>query len=124
MSTEARAYDMSRYQRVIGTEGRISGTWIVLSARGRDRVCIRPYDVTIYDETHRSGRILGRDDLLAWVRGDEVDVPKHMVRDHVRDEVDEVWNELTELLKLIARAFVNGPREPDRNSADSGEAER
>lgn len=106
-----KAYDMSRFQRVIGTDGRISGTWIALQSRSERDIHIKPSDVTIYDETHSYGRVLGRDDLLAFVRDGEIDVPKHMISERIRPEVEEVWEELIELLALIAQAFIDGPRE-------------
>ena len=47
---------MGRFQRVIGTDGRFSGTWVVLLASGKHRASVRPHDVTVYD---------AKDDLLA-----------------------------------------------------------
>ncbi len=118
-----KAYDMSRHQRVIGTDGRISGTWVVLSAKSGE-VLIKPHEVTIYDETRTYGRLLRPDSLTAWVRDGEVDVPKHMIREETRFEVEDAWDELIELLTLIAKAFFDGPRAPESGSADSQEADR
>lgn len=113
-----KAYDMSRHQRVIGTDGRISGTWVVLSAKSGE-VLIKPHEVTIYDETRTYGRVLWPDSLTAWVRDGEVHVPKHMIRDETRFEVEDAWGELIKLLELIAQAFFDGPRAPETVSADS-----
>lgn len=118
-----KAYDMSRHQRVFGTDGRISGTWVALSAKSGE-VLIKPHEVTIYDETRTYGRVLSRDSLTAWVRNGVVDVPKHMIREETRAEIEEAWNELIELLGLIAQSFFDGPRAPEPPSTDSGEAGR
>lgn len=107
------AYDMSEHQRVIATDGRISGTWVVLKASskaGREReFIVKPNDVTIYDETRTYGRVMYTPDLTAWVRDGVVEIPRHMVSDGVAAEVEEVRDELVELLQHIAAAFAPTP---------------
>lgn len=75
------------------------------------------------DETHSYGRGIGRDDMTVFVRDGEVDIPKHMISERIRAEVEEVWDELIELLGLIVQAFVDGPRELVPASPDSGLAD-
>ncbi len=114
---------MSRYQRVIGSDGRIAGKWVVLAGRERgesQELIIKPIDVTIYDESRRFGRILYPSDLTAWVVDGEVDLKDHMIADHIRPEVDEVRDELIELLRMVAQAFIDGPRDPVPASPVSG----
>lgn len=99
------AYSMSQFQRVVGTDGRFSGTWVVLLASEKHRASVRPHDVTVYDEGHHSGRILGPDSLLAWVADDgTVDLPEHMIRESIRDDVLDAKDELLALLPLIVAA--------------------
>ena len=107
-----KAYDMSRHQRVIGTDGRISGTWIALQASSRAEareVLIKANDVTIYDEAHRSGRCMYSADFTAWVRDGVVDLPMHMVREEIRADVEDARAEIDETLKLIAEVFLENP---------------
>ena len=97
-----KAYSMGRFQRVVGTDGRFSGTWVVLLASGKHRASVRPHDVTVYDEARHSGRILGPDSLLAWVDADgAVDLPEHMIREAIRDDVLDAKDDLLALLPLI-----------------------
>ena len=121
-----KAYDMSRYKRVIGTDGRISGSWVVLQGRQprdgeQQEYIVSPIDVTIYDESRSFGRVLYPSDLTAWVCEDgSVSLAKHRIAERIRPEVEEVWDEMVELLELIMRAFIDGPREAVTESPDSG----
>ena len=100
-----KAYNMGRFQRVVGTDGRFSGTWVVLIARGRYRAFVKPHDVVVYDETRHSGRILGPDSLIAWVDSDgTVDLPEHMIRESIRYDVLDAMDDLLTLLPLIVAA--------------------
>lgn len=116
-TTQPKAYDMSRYQRVIGTDGRISGKWIVFEGRKPregeiQEYIVKPIDVTIYDDTRLFGRTLNPGDLTAWVDAvGNARIPEHMIAEHIRPEVQEVWNELINLLSLITTAFIAGPSE-------------
>ncbi len=121
-----KAYDMSRYKRVIGTDGRISGSWVVLQGRQprdgeQQEYIVSPIDVTIYDESRSFGRVLYPSDLTAWVCEDgSVSLAKHGIAERIRPEVEEVWDEMVELLGRIAQAFIEGPREPVPASPDYG----
>lgn len=100
---------MGRFHRVVGTDGRFSGTWVVLLASGKHHASVRPHNVTVYDEARHSGRILGPDSLLAWVDADgAVDLPEHMIREAIRDDVLDAKDDLLALLPLIVEAA--GPK--------------
>lgn len=109
-----KAYDMSRYQRVIGTDGRISGTWVALDGRrDRNELIVKPHNVVIYDETRTFGRVLTEPDLTAWVRDSVVDIPKHMIAERVLYDVEEVWNEMSALMLLVEEAYRREPAADD-----------
>ena len=108
-----KAYEMSRYQKVIGTDGRISGTWVAIGGlRDRDELIVKPHNVVIYDETRTFGSVLTEPDLTAWVRESVVDIPKHMIAERVRYDVEEVWDEMLALMTLIEEAYRRGPTSP------------
>lgn len=101
-----KAYDMSRFQRVIGTDGRISGTWVALSAReGRDELIVKPHNVVIYDDNRTFGMVLGESDLTAFIRNGNVDIPKHMIGERVLHDVEDVWDDMLALMGLVSEAF-------------------
>lgn len=94
---------MHKYQRVVATEGRISGSWHVnLGTRDDSDVWIKAQDVTIYDEERRSGRVFFGDDLTARIRNGEPEIS--YVNSNKRYEVDEVRADLLVLLPAIAEA--------------------
>jgi hypothetical protein len=104
----SKAYSMNSFYRVVGTEGRISGTWVVMLPARRDRsTIIKPHDVTFYDEAHHSGMIAGPDDLVIWVRQDDsIDIPEHMIREAVRDDVLDAIDELRALVPSMVAAAL------------------
>lgn len=102
-----RAFSMHEYQRVVATEGRISGSWHVnLGSREDSDVWIEAHDVTIYDETRRSGRVFYGSDLTARIHKGEPEIS--IVRRDLQYEVDEVRDELLRLLPAIAVAAREG----------------
>lgn len=104
--SEQRAYDMGRFQRIVGVEGpRVRGSFRATSTKKGDKVHVSPIDVTIYDEGHNSGRIIRDDDLIAFVKPDgEVDIPKHMLRENTRYDIEDVWDEMASAVRLVAEA--------------------
>jgi len=102
----SKAYSLNRFYRVVGTDGRISGTWVVMLPARADRdYLIKPQYVTFYDESHHSGRIAGPNDLTVWVRQDgSVDIPEHMIRESIRYDVLDVIDELRELVPSMIEA--------------------
>lgn len=115
MTAEQRAFDLGRFQRIVGVEGpRVRGNFTALAVQPDATVHVSPLDVTIYDE-HRSGGIsLHHGDLSATVRPDgEVEIPDHMIRERVRYDVADVRAEMESAIRLVAEAaqFHWKPRE-------------
>lgn len=103
---ETRAYDMSKYQRVIGFDGdRISGTFHVLASSGDSEAWVKPIDMQIWDEGHHSGRILYSNDLTASVLDGEADLREHMIASNKLADVQAVWDEMKAALVTIVEAF-------------------
>lgn len=99
----SKAHSLNTYYRVVGTEGRISGTWVViLPPTPGGTTLVIPHEVTIYDEGRNSGIVLSRDALTAWVRESGIEIPYHMIRESVRPDVLDVWDELVTLIADIA----------------------
>lgn len=105
--SDAAAHDMTRFWRIFTYQhGRINGTFIVKA--GKDRVHnVCPEEVTIYvDDAHSWGRVLYGSDLTAFVREDgSIDIPKHMVRERARYEVEDAEDELLAAIRACVAAF-------------------
>lgn len=115
MSTEAPvAHDMTRFWRIFTIQhGRVNGTFIVKAGKGRVHN-ITPEDVTIYgDDAHSWGRVLRSGDLTAFLREDgSIDIPKHMIRERSRYEVEDAMDDLLACLRACVEAFpVSGGSE-------------
>jgi hypothetical protein len=107
-----QAHDMSAYWRIFTYQhGRINGTFVVHA--GKERVHnVKPYEATVYaDETHSWGRVLHVNDLTAFVRDGGVDIPKHMIREEVRYDVEDAWDDLIAAMTACVEAF--GPAHAD-----------
>ena len=99
----ANVFSLDRTFKVVGTDGRIRGEWVVVlppSGRG-DTVWISPHEVVIYDEGLNSGVILGRRDLTAKVSQCVAELS--LMSSNRRDDVEEVREELLALLVEVAR---------------------
>lgn len=107
-----KAYDLSRYQRLICVESeRITGTFKVLLPVGgrRATVHVSPVDVSIWDSPEKhSGRILHYPDLTAFVDGEDVRIPLHMVNSDKRADVQEVMDELERVVLAVAERAKEG----------------
>lgn len=116
-----RAFDMSKYQRIIATEGRVRGDWKVLGGVGRnpEHLIVVPIDVVIYDHDRRSGRCFYSNDFTATVEGGTVKVRGNGDRSKMA-EIDEVREEFDATLLLVAEAYRQGPRSVIEGSPDSG----
>lgn len=105
--SEAIAHDMTKFWRIFTVQhNRINGTFIVKA--GKDRVHnVCPEEVTIYaDDAHSWGRVLYARDLTAFVREDgSVDIPKHMIRERVRYEVEDAEVDLLAAIQACIAAF-------------------
>ena len=83
-----KGHDMSRYWRLVSVEnGRVTGTFWVDAPDKRGRRSVKAVDVTVWaDDARTWGRAVT--DLTAFLDGDgEVDIPPHMIREQVRDDV-------------------------------------
>ncbi|MCA0332264.1 MAG: hypothetical protein LCI03_20560 [Actinobacteria bacterium] len=107
MSETIRAFDMSKYQRIIATEGRIRGSFHV---RGSDpgTIWITAHDVVIYDEARFSGRVYGSKDLRGSVENGVATISKRSIPDSLLPDVEEVWDLMLRTLVLVAQAFTEG----------------
>lgn len=107
MSDAPTAHDMTRFWRIFTIQhGRINGTFIVKA--GKDRVHnVTPEDVTIYaDDAHSWGRVIVGRDLTAFVRDDgEIEIPRHMIREAIRFDVEDAMDDLIACIRACVEAF-------------------
>lgn len=98
----SNVYALSKGFKVIGTDGRISGTWVVtLPSRPDGTTWIKPHEVTFYDDGRRSGIVFYGSDLSCSVRGGVAEIGR--VLERKRFDVEDVETELRALLVEIAR---------------------
>lgn len=104
--SEQKAYDLGRFQRIVGVEGpRVRGNFIALATADGQTIHVSPIEVKIWDEGHHSGRIIRPDDMTAFVKPDgEVDIPKHMLRENTRYDIEDAWDEMVSAVRLVAQA--------------------
>lgn len=66
--TGPRAYDMSRYQRLIGvSDGPVTGTFKVSPPIRDGHTTVESHDVVLWDEYHNGGLVLHSDDMTCFV---------------------------------------------------------
>lgn len=98
----SNVYALSKGFKVIGTDGRISGTWVaLLPSRPDGTTWIKPHEVTFYDEGRRSGIVFYSSDLSCSVRGGVAEISR--IAERKQYDVEDVENELRALLVEIAR---------------------
>ena len=98
----SNVYGLSKTFKVVGTDGRISGTWVVLlSSRPDGQTWIKPHEVTFYDEDRRSGIVFYSADLSCSVREGVAAIGR--IAERKQHEVEDVETELRALLVEIAR---------------------
>lgn len=97
----SNVFALNRHHKVIGTDGRISGQWVVLLGDGGRTTWITPHEVTLYDEDLRSGIVLHSDDLTAGVEDGVARIG--WITGRRQDDVKAVRGELEPLLVEIAR---------------------
>lgn len=101
-----RAFDMSRYQRVIAVdEGRIRGTFHVSGSDQAKTTWVKAHDVVIWDEGHRAGRVFYSNDLAGSVTGGNAELSKHMVNPRLLPDVEDVWEEMLAVLAAVVEEF-------------------
>jgi len=101
---DVRAYDMSRFQRIISTDGgRIRGSFRALTTgKHGDEVLIWPIEVTVEFDGGTWGQMLYSHDMTATVRGQEVDIPKHMIAERKLATIEDAWDDMTAALLAVA----------------------
>lgn len=98
--TDANVFLLKDHYRLVGTDGRISGTWHVLLDDLRGTAWVTPHDVTIYDEGRRTGVVLRGDAFTAKVHDAGV---SWSARGHRFEAgIEEVTAEMALLLQRIA----------------------
>lgn len=103
---ELDAFELTAHQRLICVEGgRVTGIFWVLKTRV-GRFHVKPVDVSVWDsDEHNSGRILYSDDLTAFVTGDEVDIPPHMVTPSKHDDVLDAMADMEAAILAATKAW-------------------
>lgn len=107
----SNVYTLDRGFKVVGTDGRISGTWVVLlpTKPGR-QAWIKPHEVTIYDEGLRSGVVLYSADLSASVLNGEAHLGR--IAERRLYDVEDVETEMRALLVEISRVASESESTP------------
>jgi hypothetical protein len=102
-----KAFDMSRHQRVIATEGRVSGSFVVWGAsRGVFKVTV--LDVVLWSEDRNWG--LGIYDRDLDIEIDEgVATVGRVLNASKAAEIEEFTPLINEILVLVLRAYEAGP---------------
>lgn len=113
--SEPHAYDMTRFQRIIGVDGgRVTGLFHVLSTHVGD-YHVQPIDVTVWDSDdgdHTSGRVLYSGDLTAFVKDGVVDIPPHLVSSAKHDDVLGAMGAMESAVLAVTKAFAGSGSEP------------
>lgn len=120
--SEARAYDMGKFWRLVSVDGgRVIGTFWVSVPEGDREGHVKTVDVTVWDGPQRNwGRVLYSHSLTAFVKGDEVRIPEHMIDKEVRADVLDAMDDMQNAVRLSVRA-AEAVIEIDRKSAAAGE---
>lgn len=109
---DVTGHDMSRFWRLVSVKnGLVTGTfWVSRPNDKRDEQIVKAVDVLVWHEKeHYSGRVIN--DMTAFIRGGEVDLPPHMIREQVRDDVLAKIDEVKVAI-LAAAAAVTWTDEP------------
>ena len=106
---------MDRFWRIVGVDGgRVTGEFVVVLPTGsRDsRVMVLPLNVRVHhDDEHTSARILYSPDFTAWVLGDDVDLPKHMIDSNKLADVEDAWEPMLAALRAVALVASESSKE-------------
>lgn len=97
-------HDMSRYWRLVSNDGGlITGTWWVTRPDKRGEQHVKPIDVTMWDENHRSGLTLQMYDFTAFVKGGDVEPIQVRARHaHVQAEAEARHDEIADVVRVVA----------------------
>jgi len=114
MSTELKAHDMGRFQRLVLVEGpRVRGTFAVLLSPSDRDSWVKAHDVVIYDESHHSGMCFYSNDLTGSVKDGVASLSKHMVAPRLLADVEDVWSEMLEAMVAAVDAARAAAPVPD-----------
>lgn len=115
MSAEINAYDLGRFQRIVGVDApNISGNFRVLSLKDeRQEHLVWPIEVTLWFDSRRWGRTYISEDFSARVKNGETDfTAKDVRREDKRAEVQELEEELRQVIVAAAAAAVYQDEDP------------
>lgn len=104
-----RAFDMSEYQRVIATEGRVRGTFVVHSSDNHGIFKIDPLEVILYSEEGNWGRVCYYRDFNVKIKdgvarvGNDLNSKKEADVEEFRDLIDAT-------LAYVVQAYLAGPK--------------
>lgn len=119
MTDEIRAYDMGRFQRLVGVESpRVTGMFRVLSMKDeREESLVWPIEMTIWmgpkSDRRNWGRTYGPDDFSAIVKHGEVNLDPEQVPKDKRAEVEDALDDV----KAAILAAANGAAYQDEQLA-------
>lgn len=114
MSTEIRAFDMSRYQRLIATDGgQVTGTFKVSPPSRPDReTWVIPIDVVLWDEYRSGGMILYSDDMTCAVRDGVAELCTYNTSKEAI--IKDAWPDIKLAVEAVAAVFTQpDPPRPD-----------
>lgn len=106
-----RAFDMSRYERVIATEGDVRGSFVVhgVLKDGELRIFrVEILDVTLWDDDRGWGRIINPGEFDVDITDGVLTVGKRRAESKKHD-IDEFEDRINATLALVAAAFHGGP---------------
>lgn len=112
--SELKAYDMSRFQRIIGNDGdRVQGTWQALHTGSHGtEVLVWPVDVRVYaDAEHSWAQGISRGDFSARITDGVVDLRPSDVQESKRAICQDSWDELVAVLQTVAATMLEAIKE-------------
>lgn len=103
MPDDITARDMSRYWRLVSvSDGPVTGTLWVSRPSGQTTL-VQAVRVTVWIDPQRTwGRVVT--DMIAWVKGDDVDIPERMTDPDVRSDVLDRLDDVKAAVLAAARA--------------------
>jgi len=113
-----RAFDMSRYQRVIATsDTRIRGSFVVHGAEKGGVFAVDPLDVTLYSEDGSWGRVVKYGYFEVDLDDNGVPTLGRIFNEATRADIEDVRDLINETLALVVAAFESAD---GKASSDSG----
>lgn len=97
---------MSKYYRIIGTEGLVSGKWAVYGSDRHGAFAIKVIDAVLYDEDRSWGSVLNAGDIEVGVHGNEITIDR--VEPRKVDVVEDFRSQIIEVLDLVICSYNEG----------------